>query len=82
MRSFPQDNEPEENKNISTQVKKSVPKRIDLQIADVVGRKAGTREHMMPLKYLMKNDAIEKAAQPKPKQDASSQWKMSVFHFD
>ena len=36
---------------------------------------------MMPLKYLMKNDAIEKAAQPKPKQYAGRYWKISVFHF-
>ena len=48
----------------------AVPERVDFEVADAVGGITGTGEHVVPLEHLMQHDAVEKAAQAEPEQDA------------
>jgi hypothetical protein len=64
LRSFPQNDEPDQNEDVRRQMEQPIPERIYLEIVKTRRRITITRQHVVPLQHLMKNDAVEETAQP------------------
>jgi hypothetical protein len=55
-------------------VEEAIPEGVDLQILDAVGGITCAGQHVMPLQDLVQHDAVEKAAQPEPKENTGRYW--------
>jgi hypothetical protein len=66
VRSFPQNDEAKQNKNIGAQVKNTVPQRVYLEIVNGICGITAACQHMVPLEHLMKNNAVEESTQARP----------------
>jgi hypothetical protein len=67
----PQNDETKYDEYVSARMKEAVPERIDFKILHVVRRVSGAGNHVVPLKQLVQNDAIEEAAQTQAEQNSS-----------
>ena len=59
----PKDGQTNDDKDIGCGVKQAIPERINLEVVQGVWRVAATRQHVVPLEHLVKDDAVEKPAQ-------------------
>lgn len=66
----PKHHKAKRDENIRTGVENAVPKRVELEVLDGVGRVPGAGQHVMPLQNLMQNDPVEKPAEAKSEQNS------------
>jgi hypothetical protein len=67
----PQNDEAEGSEDIGAHMENTVPENVDFQIAHRIGRVAGAGQHVVPLQYLVQNDAIKEAAQTQAEKDTN-----------
>ncbi|WP_234891805.1 hypothetical protein [Sinorhizobium meliloti] len=60
-------------------MEEAVEERIQPQVFQAVGGKACAAQHMMPLQYLMQNDAVEEAPETEAEEDSGCSRKFCVF---